>query len=67
MQAIHLHTPYQGDNGLSILRKETTSIQIKSSPEVKINKKKIISSYKPPRDATTYKLSSRTKVDKCFP
>ena len=36
-KALHCNTPYQGDNSLHTLRKETASIQIKSSPCAKNN------------------------------
>lgn len=49
-QAVHLHTPYQEANGLHTLRKETATIQIKSSPHTK----NVKSPHKLSRDAFTY-------------
>ena len=41
-EAVHQHTPNKGDKSLKTLRKETASIQTKSSPEVKKKKKEKI-------------------------
>ena len=33
-EPFYLHTPYQGDNGQHMLKKEAASIQTKSSPSI---------------------------------
>ena len=57
-QALHWHTPYQGDNTLHTLRKEPESIQTKiNSPA-----KKIVSLHKLLRGTLAYKQPSKTTV-----
>ena len=56
---LHQHTLYQGDNSLYTLRKETASIQTKSSLHTK---NKIVSPHKLPRGALTYKELPKATV-----
>ena len=48
--AVHLHTPYQGDNSQHMLKKETASIHTKNSP----HPSKKLNPHKLRRDAPTY-------------